>query len=152
MYYMEVDGNFYRAEKLSPYHDGVNAAFGDGKLLGHLDVTPTFDTIPDVPERNEVVDAWHQVNIEEDEDRFVFHGRFARGSLAMILLEGEKETRGYFINTAASYHLAMCSGAYLEDDDRVIKMNISKEGLSGKYTIKVLVEDAIYQTGVTIYC
>lgn len=132
--------------------DGVNAAFGDGKLLGHLDVTPTFDTIPDVPERNEVVDAWHQVNIEEDEDRFVFHGRFARGSLAMILLEGEKETRGYFVNTAATYHLAMCSGAYLEDDDRVIKMNISKEGLSGKYTIKVLVEDAIYQTGVTIYC
>ena len=46
----------------------------------------------------------------------------------------------------------MCSGAYLEDDERAIKMNISKEGLSGKYTVKVLVEDAIYQTGVTIYC
>ena len=115
-------------------------------------MTPTFDTIPDVPESNEVIDSWHQVNIEEDEDRIVFHGRFARGSLVMVLLEGEKETRGYFINTAASYHLAMCSGAYLEDDDRVIKQNISKEGLSGKYEIKVLVEDTKYQTGVSIFC
>lgn len=152
MYSMEVDGNFYRAEKLFPYHDGDNAAFGEGKLLGHLDVTPTFDTIPDVPESQEVIDSWHQVNIEEDEDRLVFHGRFARGSLVMVLLEGEKETRGYFINTAASYHLAMCSGAYLEDDDRVIKQNISKEGLSGRYDIKVLVEDTKYQTGVSIFC
>ena len=29
MYSMEVDGNFYRAEKLFPYHDGDNAAFGE---------------------------------------------------------------------------------------------------------------------------
>ena len=115
-------------------------------------MTPTFDTIPDVPESNEVIDSWHQVNIEEDEDRIVFHGRFAARSLVMVLLEGEKETRGYFINTAASYHLAMCSGAYLEDDDRVIKQNISKEGLSGKYDIKILVEDTKYQTGVSLFC
>ena len=46
----------------------------------------------------------------------------------------------------------MCSGAYLEEDDRVIKQNISKEGLSGKYEIKVLVEDTKYQTGVTLFC
>ena len=73
-------------------------------------------------------------------------------SLVMVLLEGEKETRGYFINTAASYHLAMCSGAYLEEDDRVIKQNISKEGLSGRYDIKILVEDTKYQTGVSLFC
>ena len=152
MYYMEVEGNFYRGTKLSAYHDGENAALGEGRLLGHLDVTPTFDTIPELPESSEVINSWHQVNIEEDVDRIVFHGRFARGSLAMVLLQGEKETLAYYVNTAATNHLAMCSGAYLEDDDRVIKFNISKEGLSGTYAIKVLVEDAIYQTGVSIIC
>ena len=45
----------------------------------------------------------------------------------------------------------MCSGAYLEDDDRVIKMNISKSSLpAGKCEVKVLVEDKIFQTGVVI--
>lgn len=152
MYYLEVDGNFYRAEKLSPYHDGENAPFGKGVLLGSLGVTPPFGTIPDVPEVGEVVDSWHQLKIEEDEDRLVFHGRFERGALVMVLLQGTEETRGYFINTAATFHLAMCSGAYLETDERVVKQNISKEGLAGRYDVKVLIEDKIYQTGVSLFC
>ena len=150
--YLEVDGNFYRAEKLSPYHDGENAPFGQGVLLGSLGVTPPFGTIPDVPEVGEVVDSWHQLKIEEDEDRLVFHGRFERGALVMVLLQGAEETRGYFINTAATFHLAMCSGAYLETDERVVKQNISKEGLSGRYDVKVLIEDKICQTGVSLFC
>jgi len=151
MYYLEVDGNFYRAEKLSPYHDGDNAPFGDGKLLGHLEVTPDFGTIPELEETSEAVDAWNQIRIEEDEDRLVFHGRFQRGQLAMVIMDNGSEKKGYFINTAAVNYLAMCSGAYLEDDDRVIKMNISKSSLpAGKCEVKVLVEDRIFQTGVVI--
>ncbi len=152
LYELEVEGNFYRAEKLSAYHDGENIAFGPGKLLGQLDVTPTFDTIPDVEEVQALPGSERMISIEEDEDRFVFHGLFERGSLAMVVLEGEKESRGYFLNTAAVSHLAMCSGAYLEADDRMQKMNISKNGLSGAYDIKVIVDDKKYQTGITIYC
>ncbi len=152
MYSMEVDGNFYRAEKLAPYHDGDNAAFGAGKLVGRLEVTPTFDTIAEASETDTVIDSWHQIHIEEDEDRLVFHGRFERGSLVQLLLQSDRETRPYFINTAATWALAMCSGAYLENDERVIKKNISKEGLAGIYEIKVLVEDKIYKTGISICC
>ena len=152
MYYMEVEGNFYRAEKLSPYHDGDNCAFGEGKLVGKLEVTPVFDTLAEGTETGQVIDSWHQIQIEEDEDRFVFHGRFERGSLVQILLQGDKETRPYYVNTAATWALAMCSGAFLENDERTIKKNISKEGLSGTYEIKVLIEGKIWKTGVTIHC
>lgn len=150
MYRMEVDGNFYRAEKLPLYHDGDNAPFGEAKLLGSLEITPTFDTIPDVPESGKVIDSWHKINVEEDEDRIVFHGRFERGSLAMVVLDNGEEKKGYYISTTAVPHLAMCSGAFLEDDDRDIKLNISKRGLKGKNNIKVIVNDAVYDTGITI--
>ena len=152
MYYMEVEGNFYRAEKLSAYHDGDNCAFGEGKMVGKLEVTPVFDTLAEGAETNQVIDSWHQVHIEEDEDRFVFHGRFERGSLVQILLQSDKETRPYYVNTAATWALAMCSGAFLENDERTIKKNISKEGLSGIYEIKVLIEGKIWKTGVSICC
>ena len=152
LYELEVEGNFYRAEKLPAYHDGENSAFGQGKLVGQLDVTPTFDTIPDVEEVEELVDSERQVRIEEDEDRLVFHGLFERGSLAMVVLESAGESRGYFLNTAAVHHLAMCSGAFLEKDDRMLKLNISKNGLSGTYAVKVIVDDKKYQTGVSIIC
>ena len=149
-YFMEVDGNFYRAEKLQPYHDGDNAPFGESQLLGSLEITPTFDTIPELPEAGKIVDSWHKVNIEEDEDRFVFHGRFERGSLAMLLLDNGEEKKAYYINTTAVPYLAMCSGAFLEDDDREIKMNVSKRGIKGKNEIKLVIDDAIYDTGVSI--
>ncbi len=151
LYELEVDGNFYRAEKLRPYHSGDNAAFGTGKLVGNLDITPTFCVIPEVEEVMELVPVEREIIITEEEDKMVIHGLYERGSLVMILLEGA-ETHGYYINTAATNHLAMCSGAYLEDDDRAVKISISKLGLAGKYDIKIIVDDAKYQTGVSIFC
>lgn len=150
LYFMEVEGNFYRAEKLQPYHPGENAPFAEGQVLGELAITPTFETIPDLPDTHKQVDSWNKINIEEDEDRFIFHGRFERGSLAMLILDNGKERKGYYINTTAVPYLAMCSGAYLEEDDREIKMNVSKRGLTGKNEVKVLVDDGIYDTGIVI--
>jgi arylsulfate sulfotransferase len=152
LYELETQGNFYRAEKLPIYHDKDNVRFGAGQLLGQLDVTPEFDTVPDAQEVNEQPDAWHNVVIEEDEDRMVFHGRFERGTLAMICLEGDADSHHYFLNTSAVVHLAMCSGAFLEDDDRELKLNISKQGLKGKYQIKLIINDKKFDTGVSIFC
>ena len=58
----------------------------------------------------------------------------------------------YFINTAAVVHLAMCSGAFLEKDDRDVKMHVSKLGLQGVFKLKLIINDKKYQTGVTICC
>lgn len=152
LYELETEGNFYRAEKLPIYHDGENVTFGPGQLLGQLDVTPEFDTVPDAEEVNELPDSWHNITIEEDEDRFVFHGKFEHGTLAMLCLEGGKKNHNYYINTSATWHLAMCSGAFLEDDDRDVKLNVSKIGLSkGKLDIKIIINDKKYDTGVSIF-
>jgi len=151
LYELEVEGNFYRAEKLTPYHEGENLVFGEGKLLGNLDVTPTFDTIPELDEVAELPAAEHEIELEEDEDRMVFHGKFEKGTLVMVLLEGP-ETHGYFVNTAAVFHLAMCSGAFLEDDSRAVKLSISKNGLCGKYDVKLIINDHKYPTGISIFC
>jgi len=151
MYYLEVNGQFYRAERLSPYHDEQNLVLGDGEFLGELDITPTFDTIPDVEECMQLVPIAHQIKINEEEDKLVIQGTYERGTMVMYILEGP-ESHAYFINTAAVNHLAMCSGAFLEKDERVIKFNISKRGLSGKYEIKIIINDKKYQTGVSIFC
>ncbi|MBU2643157.1 aryl-sulfate sulfotransferase [bacterium] len=152
LYEMETEGNFYRAEKLTIYHDGDNATFEPGQLLGNLDVTPEFDTVPEAEEVEEQPDVWHNIIIEEDEDRFVFHGKFEPGTLVMLCLEGKTENHHYFVNTSAVFHLAMCSGAFLEDDDRDVKMNISKIGLKGRFHIKLVINEKKYDTGISVYC
>ena len=150
-YFLEAEGNFYRAERLSPYHDKKNLVLGDGKLIGDLDVTPTFDTIPDVEEVMQVTPIENQIVVSEEEDKMVVTGTFERGTMVLYVLEG-KDKHAYFINTAAVNHLAMCSGAFLEKDERTIKHSISKRGLSGKYELKVIIDEKKYQTGVSIFC
>ena len=152
LYELHTQGNFYRAEKLPLYHDGETVRPGPGQLLGRLDVTPEFDTVPDAEPVHGPPDAWHKVSIEEDEDRMVFHARFERGTLAMICLESDSESYHYFLNTSATWHLAMCSGAFLEEDDRDLKLNISKEGLKGNFRIKLIINDKKYDTGATFFC
>ena len=153
LYQLETEGNFYRAEKLPLYHDGDNLVLGAGQLIGSLEVTEEFDTVPEVQELAELPDSFHNIHIEEDEDRFVFHGKFEKGTLVMLCLEKESgESHNYFVNTAAVFHLAMCSGAFLEKDDRDVKMHISKKGLHGLFQIKVIINDKKYQTGVSVYC
>lgn len=152
LYELETEGNFYRAEKLPLYHNGDNLVLGDGALLGSLEVTEEFDTVPDAEEVFELPSSFHNIFIEEDEDRFVFHGKFEKGTLVMLCLENEAESHNYFINTAAVIHLAMCSGAFLEKDDRDVKIHVSKKGLHGIFKIKLIINEKKYQTGVTICC
>ncbi len=151
MYYLEVDGNFYRAERLPAYHEKENASFEKGKILGELGITPTFSTIPDVEETLEMVPAEYALSIVEEEDKLVLTGSFKRGLLVMYTLEG-KENNGYYINTAAVDWLAMCSAAFLEKDVDITKFSISKRNLSGKYDIKLIIDNKKYQTGVSIFC
>ena len=41
---LKITGNFYRAEKLTLYHEQDNLPVGKGERLGSMGVTPEFDT------------------------------------------------------------------------------------------------------------
>ncbi len=152
MYYIEVDGNFYRAERLPIYHSGNNQPLGEGKLIGELDITPEFGTIPDVQDVDEACPLSLTLGIQEEVDKLVLSGSFPRGSLAMWVLEGSKgDNHGYYINTAANEYFAMCSAAYLESNAEMRRFSLSKRGLSGRYTLKVIIDDKKYHTGISFF-
>ncbi len=152
MYYLEVNGNFYRAERLSAYHSGNNQPLGEGKLIGELDITPEFATIPEMDEVAEPIPMLHGVNIQEEVDKFVLTALFPRGTLALWVVEGfNGDNHAYYINTAANPNAAMCSAAYLEADADVNKFSLSKRGLNGKYELKVIIDDKKYTTGIVFY-
>ncbi len=149
MYYLEVNGNFYRAERLALYHNANNLPIGTkGQLIGELDITPEFGTVPQIDEVDEACPLSLKVEIIEEEDKFVLGGTFPRGSLAMWVIENDKESHGYYINTAAQEFFAMCSGAYLDSNAEARRLSLSKRGLSGKFEIKLIVDDKKYSTGI----
>ncbi|WP_291329498.1 aryl-sulfate sulfotransferase [Desulfovibrio sp. UCD-KL4C] len=150
MFEMHLPSQFYRAEKLSLYHDGDNMPLGKGKVLGYLDVTPEFDTVPETEETSQPPSEWYKIKIVEEEDRFTFSGRFEKGCLLMLCLENEQESHNYYISTTARPALAMCVGSFMEADDRQISLNVSKLGFSGIFAVKVIINEKKYHTGICI--
>lgn len=150
MYEMHLPSQFYRAEKLHLYHDGDNLCLGEGRILGSLDVTPEFDTVPEAEETFRAPSEWHQMKIVEEEDRFTFSGRFEKGCLLMLCLENDQESHNYYISTTARPALAMCVGSFMEADDRRISLNISKLGFTGTFAVKVIIDEYKYNTGISI--
>lgn len=147
---LQVPGNYYRAEKLKLYSDGINLELGKGQILGEMGVTPTFDT--DVPAEvtGQLLPESCNASVNEEFDRFTFKSRFEKGQLVMLLLEGENETRRYFISTTAVPHLAMCCGTFLDSDERNTRTMVNKAGLSGTYDVRVIIDDKKYETGIRI--
>ncbi len=149
VYEMRVPGNYYRAEKLWLYDREDQLTFGKGQLLGTLGVTPTFDTIPELPVSKTVPEK-NRLALIQEVDRLVLKGLFEKGQMVELLLEGRDSTVAYFVPTTKRPFLAMCVGTFLEADDRAVTFPISLEGLSGHYKISIIIDDQKYDTGLEL--
>ena len=149
---LEVEGNFYRAEKLHLYHDQDNLPLGDGVELGEMGRTKEFDTMIEMDSCGEELSHIYEASIEEESDRFTFKATFESGQLVMMTLEQGEEIHSYFISTAKSPFAALCCGTFIEKDARKVKCSVNKAGLSGTYDVRMIVDDKKYETGIKIEC
>ncbi|MGX7106339.1 aryl-sulfate sulfotransferase [Hutsoniella sourekii] len=149
---LKIKSNYYRANKMRLYSlEGDNLTMGRGQLLGQLGITPSVDEYDFLTtEASELLPAEIEGRIVDEADMFTFFGKFERGQLIILVLEGEEETKQYFISTSEGDRGAMCTGTFLSDDDRDTRTGITKEGLSGEYKVKVIIDDVKYDTGATI--
>jgi arylsulfate sulfotransferase len=148
MYEMHLPANMYRAEKMKLYCPEDVLSFGKGELLGTLGVTEEFLTIPPVEDGGMVPDQYN-LRLAQEEDRLVLRGTFEKGQMVMLLLEGV-ETHAYFIPTTKRPFLAMCVGTFQESDERSVEFPVSLEGLSGKFRLKMIIDEHKYESGLTL--
>lgn len=106
---LEVEGNFYRAEKLRLYHDQTNLLMGHGEYLGQMGVTKEFDT--DIPMESSglLIPERYESEIIEEDDRFTYKAIFEKGQLVMLMLEQGEEKHRYYISTAARQFEALAA-------------------------------------------
>lgn len=151
VYELQVPANCYRAEKLPLYYAGEKAELGQGKVLGQMIETQTTKMKIKAEETGELIPESYAASIVEEEDRMTFNATFESGELAQLLLVGADGTiRRYPINTVAKTFSAMCVGTFQKADPRNVDVFVNKTGLVGPQTVKLLLEDKIYETGVTI--
>ena len=149
---MKIEGNFYRAEKLSLYHERDNLPMGEGRQVGKMGVTPEFDTLIPLEPCGELLPYRYEAELIEEEDRFTFKAIFEGGQLVMLMVENEEEEHGYFISTSKNKFTALCCGTFIEKDPRNITLSVNKAGLKGIYDVRVIVDNKKYETGIQITC
>ena len=155
---LHVPANCYRAEKLPLYFANEVFEPGKGAILGNLIETKTTRMKVKAEEVTELLPEDFKAKIVEETDRVLLNGFFEENTIAQVLLVDEAgEVLRYAINTAPQKFQAMCVGTFQKADTREVDTFITKTGLSGKYQMKVLVQEGednykIYQTGVTIAC
>lgn len=148
-----VNSNYYRANKFTLYSKEPGQSdlrLGEGQFLGALGETPQMETLIPAEETGELLSDWHEASLTEEVDMLTFRAKFEPGTLAMLILENETETRQYFISTSKGKRGAMCTGTFLPDDDRDTTTAVTKDGLDGTYKVKLIVDDKQFDTGVTI--
>ncbi|MGL4344562.1 MAG: aryl-sulfate sulfotransferase [Cellulosilyticaceae bacterium] len=149
---MQLGANYYRAEKMPLYDAKDQLTFGKGQILGTLGKTPEFSTAIEGAEiAEEAVPQTYEVRFEEEEDRIVFHAKFEKGQLVMLILEDQEgKSHHYYISTSASEsaNAAMCVGTFQNTDSRVVRFNMNKEGFKGQYTAKLIIDMVMYDLGV----
>ncbi|MBP2640905.1 MAG: aryl sulfotransferase [Firmicutes bacterium] len=150
MYEMKVPGAYYRAEKLKLYCEDDVLTFGKGELLGTLGVTSEVGMKLPKTSRGMLPEEI-KVSIYDEEDRLKITGHFAEGSYVVAVLFGEdNSTHKYLVPTTEKDELALCVGTF-QHGSADSSVMISKEGLSGNYEVKLLLEGKLYDTGVTIH-
>ncbi|MFM1524800.1 MULTISPECIES: aryl-sulfate sulfotransferase [Helcococcus] len=150
---LEVNSNYYRANKNTLYakESGQNnLALGQGQLLGTLGVTPTMDVEIPTEDAGVELDDWHDAHITDEVDMLTFQAKFEPGTMVLLVLENEEESRQYFISTSKGKRGAMCTGTFLPDDDRETRTVVTKDGLDGEYQVKLIINDKKYDLGVKV--
>ena len=142
--------NNYRVEKLSLYteNDYENTL---GKRLGSLGETRVSKKDNKFIKTVEIDDDYNKRNITltNEEDRLVISGKFKKEeNVSFILRKGF--TNNYYDQIISKKpYTALCVDIFTEEETNEginITRYINKEGLSGKYSIYIKINDKIYKT------
>ena len=142
--------NNYRVEKLSLYteNDYENTL---GKRLGSLGETKVSKKDNKFIKTVEIDEDYNNRNITltNEEDRLVISGKFKKGeNVSFILRKGF--TNNYYDQIISKKpYTALCVDIFTEEETNEginITRYINKEGLSGKYSIYIKINDKIYKT------
>lgn len=151
---MKFATNNYRVEKMSLYAD--NEKYSNEKAvrlgsLGETEITKkSFNLNLFV---QDIDDDYNnkEISITEEVDRFVFKGKFKRGTKVNLILYHDLTYTYYNVPVSKKPYTALCVDIFTEKEQQegiTVTKYINKEGLKeGTYQFLVEIDGKIYNTG-----
>lgn len=151
---MKFATNNYRVEKMSLYADNEKYSNDKAVRLGSLGETEiakkSFNLNLFV---QDIDDDYNnkEISITEEVDRFVFKGKFKRGTKVNLILYHDLTYTYYNVPVSKKPYTALCVDIFTEKEQQegiTVTKYINKEGLKeGTYQFLVEIDGKIYNTG-----
>ena len=145
-----LPNNNYRVEKMSLYADNEKYEQTEAKRIGSLGKTELRDTkIGFILGAKDISEFGRDFAITQEIDRLVVSGRFKKGEDVNIILYQNGKSNIYHVSVSKKPYTALCLDIFTEDETEngiVIDKYINAEGLRGKYSVYLEVNDVIYDT------
>ena len=149
---IKLPSNNYRVEKM-PLYGKDNFKLGSATTKGTLGKTEVSKTRFGFMTNTKEIDKEyknHDITITNEEDRLEVKGRFKRGTEVKVLLYKNGEVKEYEVPISKKPYTAMCVDIFTEEENKngiVVTKYINKDGLEGKYSLYLQINDTIYKTG-----
>lgn len=154
---LKLNTNNYRVEKMRPYTKAdTTRTFKKAKKLGTLGQTEYNDKRNGFILSAKQVDKnykKHKIKLTKEEDRLVLEGTFKKGANVNILLYKNMTSLVYNVRVSKHPYTALCVDVFTEKETKegiTVNKYINSEGLKGKYTIYIEIDNKIYKTNKSI--
>lgn len=143
--------NMYRTEKMSLYNNSTFELSKPNKLgtLGKTEYISKLGLPINAKTFNEI-DENINLELTNEEDRLVVEGKFKREQKVNVLLYKNFNIKEYKMRVSKRPYTALCIDIFTPEEDNdgiVVTKNINKEGLNGKYSIYLEIDNQLYNTG-----
>ena len=142
--------NNYRVEKMSLYADYEHYEKGTAVRIGSLGKTSVSEEkLGFVLGTKDIQEFDREFEVTKEIDRLVVSGRFKRGEDVRIILYQNMNSKVYRVPVSKKPYTALCLDIFTEDETEngiVVYKYINEEGLKGKYSIYLQIDDVIYDT------
>ena len=151
---MKFATNNYRVEKMSLYAENENYSNEKAVRLGSLgetEITKKSFNLNLIAE--DIDDDYNskEISLTEEIDRFVFKGKFKRGTKVNLILYHDLTYTYYNVPVSKKPYTALCVDIFTEKEQEegiTVTKYINKEGLKeGTYQFLVEIDGKIYNTG-----
>ena len=142
--------NNYRVEKMSLYADYEHYEKGTAVRIGSLGKTSVSEEkLGFILGTKDIQEFDREFEVTKEIDRLVVSGRFKRGEDVRIILYQNMNSKVYRVPVSKKPYTALCLDIFTEDETEngiVVYKYINEEGLKGKYSIYLQIDDVIYDT------
>lgn len=149
---LKLPTNTYRVEKMSLYNQYENLKLGKAKRLGTLGKTKIDKRIRTFNLNSKKINdkyRKHNISITKEIDRLVIKGKFRRENKVKIVLYKNGKSRYYNVKVSKKPYTALCVDLFTEEENKYgidVTKYINKDGLSGKYSIYIELDNTLYNT------